>query len=456
MALAAALALAGPETVGKARGMKARLNQRVQPGGTEIQLTSGAHNHWMMPFGPFSPDGKWIVYDTRTEEGTMGANAVIEKVNVETGEVVTVYRAPGQTADGPGCGTASFGPDGRVVFIHGVPGKKYEITRRLAMAVDADAKAVFLDARDVTAPGAPGALRGGTHAHEWSADGRWIGFTYNDAVMASRGQDLRTVGVATDVRPVIVDRDPDGENMDGAWFAVVVARVTPDPKPGSDEISRAFENAWVGREGYRKSDGAWQRAQAFIGRTRDAAGREVDEVFIADVPDRIDAPGPTGPLEGKTDDFPQPPAGVVQRRLTHTEGWKHPGVVTEPRHWLAPSPDGRFIAFLARDDHGVIQIFLVRPQGGEPAQITVNPWPVTSAIAWSPDSTRIAYAADGSLFAARVDADGKLLTNDRLTEPQPDRIFYPAWSPEGRSIAGVREENVDGKFFRNIYLLRLW
>lgn len=451
--LAAALALAGPEAVGKARGMKSTLTKRDQPGGTEIQLTSKACNHWMMPFGPFSPDGKWIVYDARDEEGAMGANAVIEKVNVETGEIVVVYRVPEQTADGPGCGTASFGPDGRVVFIHGLPGKKYEMTRRLAAAVGADGKAVFLDGRDLTPPGTPGALRGGTHAHEWSADGRWIGFTYNDAIMAARGHDLRTVGVATDLRPVKVDRDPDGENLNGAWFAVTIARVTPDPKPGSDEISRAFENAWVGREGYVRSDGKRQRAQAFIGRTRDAAGHEVDEVFIADVPDRIDAPGPNGPLEGTTDDFPQPPAGAIQRRLTHTEKWKYPGVVTEPRHWLAPSPDGRFIAFLGRDDHGVVQIFLVRPKGGEPAQITFNPWPVTSTIAWSPDGRSIVYAADGSLFAVGV--SGGLQTNNRLTAPNPTPIFYPAWSPDGKAIAFVREENAGRKIFRNIYLLRL-
>jgi len=34
------------------------------------------------------------------------------------------------------------------------------------------AKATRLDARDVTVPFRPGALRGGTHAHQFSGDGR--------------------------------------------------------------------------------------------------------------------------------------------------------------------------------------------------------------------------------------------------------------------------------------------
>jgi len=457
MLLAAGLWLsAGPETVGKAREMETnKPARRDQPGGAEVQLTSGPRHHWMMPFGPFSPDGQWIVYDTRTEEGAMGSNAAIEKVKVETGEIAVVYRTPNQTADGPGCGTASFGPDGRIVFIHGLPGKPYTITRRLAAVVDErQPGATFLDARDVTPPFTPGALRGGSHAHEWSADGRWIGFTYNDAVMAERRCDLRTVGVATNLRPVKVDRDAAGENVDGAWFAVVGARVTPEPRPGSDEISRTFENSWVGRDGYKKADGSRQRAQAFIGRTRDGGGREIDEVFIAAIPDRIDVPGPTGPLQGTAEDFPQPPAGVTQRRLTHTAGWRHPGVVTEPRHWLAPSPDGRLIAFLAKDDGGVVQIFLVSPLGGEPIQLTKNPWPATSAMAWSPDSGRIAYAADGSVFACGVDGEGKSTGNERLTKKSVLSIFYPAWSRDGKAIAFVREVGAGKKKYRQIFLLR--
>ena len=53
------------------------------------------------------------------------------------------------------------------------------------MAVDDANRGVpiFIDARDVTAPFTPGALRGGTHAHAWSGDGKWISFTYQDAAL---------------------------------------------------------------------------------------------------------------------------------------------------------------------------------------------------------------------------------------------------------------------------------
>ena len=44
------------------------LVQKRQPGGIETQLTSSPKNHFMLPFGPFSPDDGWVVYDTRAAE----------------------------------------------------------------------------------------------------------------------------------------------------------------------------------------------------------------------------------------------------------------------------------------------------------------------------------------------------------------------------------------------------
>lgn len=51
-----------------------------------------------------------------------------------------------------------------------------------------------------------------------------------------QGVDLRTVGVSTPLRPVCVDKYPYGENNDGLWYSVLVARVTPNPAAGSGEI----------------------------------------------------------------------------------------------------------------------------------------------------------------------------------------------------------------------------
>ena len=98
----------------------------------------------------------------------------------------------------------------------------------------------------------PGALRGGTHAHNWSADGKWISFTYNDYVIQqlekkdSSVKDLRTVGVMVPGHPVNVPYDSSEENNSGEMFSVVVAKVTENPQPGSDEIDKAFDEGWIG------------------------------------------------------------------------------------------------------------------------------------------------------------------------------------------------------------------
>src|SRR5690606_36965918 len=142
------------------------------------------------------------------------------------------------------------------------------------------------DARDITPPFTTGALRGGTHAHNWSADGKWISFTYNDFVISqlekidSSVKDLRTVGAMVPGHPVHVPYDASKENNSGEMFSVVVAKVTQHPQPGSDEIDKAFDEGWIGVKGYQKSDGSWQRrAIAFQGEVTNSDGTKKAEVF---------------------------------------------------------------------------------------------------------------------------------------------------------------------------------
>jgi hypothetical protein len=52
--------------------------------------------------------------------------------------------------------------------------------------------------------------------------------------------------------------------------------------------------------------------------------------------------------------MPLSPKGCTQRRLTFTAQRKFPGI-QGPRHWLRSSPDGSRIAFLMKDDAGVVQ-----------------------------------------------------------------------------------------------------
>jgi len=439
----------------------------------EVQLTFDPRNHYLDNNDNFSPDDQWLVYDTRKAVPgppmrEIGANSNIEKVNVKTGEIVVLYETENQTEHGPGVGAASYHPtENKIVCMHGLlncdANRFYWYWRRTGVMVDEfhAGKPIFLDARDVTPPFMPGALRGGTHRHEWSGDGQWIGFTYNDAIMAEieerTGQhvNLRTVGVSTALRAVKVDKDPEGENSNGLWFSALVVKVVPNPKPGSDEISRAFSDAWVGTKGYRKPDGNWQRARAFLGKLRTKEGEELVEVFIVDIPDRIDVPGDDGPLEGTETTMPTTPKGTKQRRLTYTENRKYPSVVTKPRHWVRSSPDGSRISFLAKDDNGIVQVFFVSPLGAEPVQVTHHNAPIQSAVRWNPNGNGICYVCDNSIFICDV-TEGPPFGKARRMTPRTDKPpLCPVWSHNGKTIAFNRLVPNGKKSYKQIFLLKL-
>lgn len=64
-----------------------------------------------------------------------------------------------------------------------------------------------------------------------------------------------------------------------------MTRTTQQPKPSSDEISRAYEEGWVGQKGYQKENGKWQeRALVFIGDTHSTDGEIIPEIYIVDLP----------------------------------------------------------------------------------------------------------------------------------------------------------------------------
>src|SRR5690606_17945842 len=135
-------------------------------------------------------------------------------------------------------------------------------------------------------PFVPGALRGGSHVHVFSPDGAWLSFTYDDDVLRRLGEEdrrestqvnQRNVAVAVPRRVQVARHHP--RNHDGDYFSVVVTRTVNRPRPGSDEISRAFEEGWIGRDGYRRPDGSRQsRALAFLGMVTSSDGREHAEV----------------------------------------------------------------------------------------------------------------------------------------------------------------------------------
>lgn len=427
----------------------------------ERRVTRGPGGRILTNTGVWSPDSQWIVYDTRSDPaGDLFDGRRIEMVQVETGDVRTIY----ESGHGAFCGVATFHPlEREVVFIlgpeHPTPDWSYNAWHRQGVLVAADparlpGRARPLDARDVVPPFTPGALRGGSHVHVWNATGDWLSFTYEDHVLASLGAaapaapgaaasepepNQRNIGVSVRGRPV---RVPPGHprNHDGEAFSVLVTRTVARPRPGTDEISRACEEGWVGTRGYRRADGSWQRrALAFQGTVAGgAAGASpIAEVFIVDLPDDLSVAG-DGPLEGTPSRRPVPPRGVVQRRLTRTADWRHPGI-QGPRHWLRASPDGAAIAFLARDEDGVVQFWTVSPEGGPPRQVTRNATGIASAFTWTPDGRGLAHVMDGSVCLTEV-ATG---VTRRLTpksgpadgELRPEACVV---SPDGRWIAVVR------------------
>jgi len=103
------------------------------------------------------------------------------------------------------------------------------------------------------------------------------------------------------------------------------------------------------------------------------------------------------------------------------------------------SPDGRWIAFNARSgDTGDLRVIGVDGSG---ERVIASP---AGMSAWSPDGTKIVFSGDpwfatAGLFVVNPDGSGltQLLSAD-FEDPPGNWLNYPAWSPDGKSIAFLR------------------
>lgn len=392
------------------------------------QITFAPRNHQLTNINTWTPDSQWLAFDVRPS-GASFTGETIERVNVTTGETEVIYRAQ----HGAHVGVVTVHPqEDKYVFIHGpeYPDASWQYDfhhRRGAIAHSGEVK--NLDAMDITAPFTPGALRGGTHVHVFSPDGQFVSFTYNDHVLHERDAalDLRNVGVAAPFGPV----QPQGNHpreYAGVFWSVLISRTTPTPRPGSDEINRAYEEGWVGNH-----------QLAFIGDTLSERGEKVPELFIVDLPHDETGWKRAGdePLEGTADKMPAPPAGVMQRRLTFTHENRYPGLVNVPRHWVRSIPQGSKIAFLMRDDNGIVQLWLIATEGGEPQQLTHNTTDIQSAFNWHPSGEALGFVLENRIACCDArSGEVTFLTSDHDNPPSGDAVVF---SPDGHWIAWMEE-----------------
>ncbi|MBI5094631.1 MAG: DUF3748 domain-containing protein [Candidatus Hydrogenedentes bacterium] len=396
------------------------------------QLTTDTTaNHGITIAGtPFSADGQWICYDSA--KASIRDASLIKLVNVAAGMQVTVYDAKSVPGAGPGVAAVRYfpGEDRRVIFIHGPvksTGLTYERWRRFGAIVDTRTHALtHADARDVTPPFTPGALRGGTHVHvPGGPSNQWIGFTYDDAVMTAEGEsigknwDVRTVGVTRLGIPVHVDAD--AENWDGAGFSVVLAQVTPDPRPGTDDLRRAEGDCWVGREGYEK-EGKLQMARAFVGTLSDGAR----DVFVVDIPDDITDAG-AAPLEGTKHTYPAPPKGTTLRRLTRV------GTVSGD---VRSKADGTLLVFHAKDSTAKEQLFSMPTTGGAAVPLTAFADGVNSDACFHSSDQWLAVASGNRLYRVYLVKAGDTPRVESFYDgPLPGPPMNLSFSPDGSRLA---------------------
>lgn len=401
----------------------------------------------------FSRDGQFLVYDTRDTVDAGPANSTrIMKASVITGEESDVYRPPSVTGAqaAPGLAAASWSPvTDEILFIHGPLLKDtprlgfYSQTNRRGAIVRADGKGEvrFLDWRDVeSAVTPPGAHRGGTHRHEFSADGNRVGFTYDDQLLRAYG---RNIGVL-----IPHPKAPGGVSH----YFVVLLPIVPaaDAKPG--DLVRAADDSWVGAQGLMR---------AFIGQVKTEDGGTASSLFVVDIPADIDI---TTSDSGTATRYPTPPKGLKVRKLAEHAA---PGIVRG-------SPDGAFVAYYAKDGHGVRQVFLAEardpgkrsPTWAASLQATTLPEGAASGLRWHPSGNSIAVISDNGVAAICVRPGplfGKTvwLTRHGVDAPPAEALV---WSHDGKLLAFNRRvpttdstgrvvKDATGGDFRQIFLV---
>lgn len=428
----------------------------------ERQLTSTPKGHCLHNAQVFSDDDSLIVYDTRNDDSQIQTTGSVEMINVQTGEETMVYQVPHQNAYGPGAGAASFSPTRKsIMFLRGVLNcdqqQPYAFNRRSGIKVDLDQLNVAqnLDARKIAEPLVPGALRGGTHAHQWSGDGNWISYTYNDYLLDELSKQQldkkfnRSVGIMIPDYPVNIAQSEGAENFSGSMFSILLSDLKADAEPDTDEIFAAVDECWIGTDGYQTANGQWQRkAIAFQGCLYDELGKEKREVYIVDLPECFSWEELRQTI-GSLTSPPLVPKSIQQRRLTYTKNG-----ICGPRHWLRSSADGNMIAFLSYDENKLAQVFGVSPNGGQPWQIGKLKAGVSGPFNISPNGKHIACLSNNNVWI--IDIKSGQTEQATFHQQHHKAVGSVIWSNNGDLLAYNRYvEHADGYLYLQIFLLQL-
>lgn len=355
----------------------------------ERQISFSNKNHALDNNDNFSPDNRFLCYDTRgTVYNENLANCKsIEKIEIATGKETVLWEPESVTGEqaAPGVAAVSWHPkEDKVIFIHGPLLEEieergyYAITNRTGVEVSAEGKGTItkVDMRDVATdrPTISGAQRGGTHRHEYTRKGNRIGFTYDDFIKTNLD---RTIGY---MEPNV--KAPAGYTH---YFAVILKPAEKgQAKPG--EIEKAYGDSWVDAAGTMR---------AFIGKVRAENGVDYQtDLFVADIPENVDI---TTANSGNGNLYPEPPAGIKIRRLTHSG--KAEGIVRG-------SYDGSRIAYLSKDKSGINQLFVIDADGSDLSDVkTKQPHQLShfdsnaSSLRWHPSNDWIISLVNGNVAA---------------------------------------------------------
>jgi len=415
---------------------------------TEKQITFSPKTHALDNNDNFSPDGLFLCYDTRGTvfNENLANSKSIEKVEISSGVETVLWEPPSVTGEeaAPGVAAASFHPfENKVIFIHGPRLEEvkergpYGIRNRTALVVDGEGKlnSVNIDLRDISSQlTTVGAHRGGTHRHEYSRNGKRIGFTYDDKLI----QDYdRTIGFL----------QPDAYAPEGYthYFAVILKPA----KTGlslAGEIEKAYGDSWIDEAGSMR---------AFIGKVRAKNGIDYEnDLFVADIPADINIKTANS---GSQDQYPEPPEGISIRRLT--QGMDVRGIVRG-------SPNGTQLAFAAPDKDGIDQVYITNALGRDkqPTRLTGLASPVSS-IRWHPSGEWIFFISDGNVFVTYHGSRPGSGPTIQLSDDQQQRDQLVV-SPDGNLLAyiipvptqdssGTIVKDAGGSDFRQIFCMEL-